>query len=709
MTPSHDADGQLHPADVDELAGRGDLGAGDQGHGHAAPPPDAGDPGAGDPDTGLSDVDRSAKPGFGARLRSRVSADLRSALVDPAQEPTGDFDIVVQQPGRAGDRVATFAGLITAMRLATTAISLLLVSTSTDDSVSLRVWTALVVGYAIFRAFRPIRYTDDVGSLIKVVAEVGVHVVAVVATGGWESPLIFTLLTAVTVAGLARGFGFSLRVAIATILAVSFPFIDQAVDRREALLRSASWAGIVLLVAIVAGYARRISGEADRERELAMDRLGRLADANALLFSLHRVTQTLPASLDLGDVLDSTLSRMKSLVAYDSVAVLLFDETDAHWDVVRHQGLHAPTRLGPTELPAGLRQAIAQNRQVHLPDLSTQIGGGLSNRAGSGIYSVLVARGAIIGLLAIEHSDFNHFSPRDLELVEGFVAPAALALDNARWFARLRTVGADEERTRIARDLHDRIGQSLAYLGFELDRLVDKEESGQTITEDIRLLRDDLRGVVREVRDTLYDLRTDVSDEQSLADVLEQFVVRVAERSELQIQIEADRGARLPMLQEREMWRVAQEALANIERHSQATAVRVVWRCDGRRALIDITDNGVGFDQARAGRIDSYGVLGMRERAASIGAALEIVSAPGRGTRVRCTLTPETTEARDTGASLAPETPAERSTAPFEHAEVPSGRAVTTNDGGTTRLAPLAPAPPDATTAHTSSEPWKGR
>ena len=71
-------------------------------------------------------------------------------------------------------------------------------STSTDDSVSLRVWTALVVGYAIFRAFRPIRYTDDVGSLIKVVAEVGLHVVAVVATGGWESPLIFTLLTAVT-------------------------------------------------------------------------------------------------------------------------------------------------------------------------------------------------------------------------------------------------------------------------------------------------------------------------------------------------------------------------------------------------------------------------------------------------------------------------------------------------------------------------------
>ncbi len=598
------------------------------------------------------DTDSAHDPAFGVpadtpptsvldRFKRRAAADLRSAMVDPSQEPAGDFDIVVQsERGRPGDRVATFNGLITAMRLATTAVSLLLVATSGDPSMSLRIWTAVIVAYAIFRAFRPIAYADDVASLVRVLAEVALHVIAVAATGAWDSPLLFTLLTAVTVAGLARGFGFSLRVAIATVLAITFPFVEQADNRREAMILSASWSAIVLLVAIVAGYARRISGEADRERELAIDRLGRLADANALLFSLHRVAQTLPASLDLGDVLDSTLSRMKSLISYDSVAVLLFDETDAHWDVVRHQGLVAPSRLGPTDLPPGLRRAVAENHLVHIPNLSTQSGGGLSSRAGSGIYTVLAARGSIIGLLAIEHGDFDHFTMRDLELVEGFVAPAALALDNARWFARLRTVGADEERTRIARDLHDRIGQSLAYLGFELDRLVDRDESGERITTELHQLRDDVRGVTREVRDTLYDLRTDVSEEQGLGEVLEQFVHRVMERSDLKIQVEADRGARLPMLQEREMWRVAQEALANVERHAKATAVRIVWRCDGERALIDVTDNGVGFDQTRAGRIDSYGVLGMRERASSIGATLEIVSAPGRGTRVRCTLTP---------------------------------------------------------------------
>lgn len=609
-------------------------------------------------DSGAADTARPQ--GVLDRLRHRAANDLRNAMVDPSLNPEGDFEIIVQsERGRTGDRVAGFNGLITAMRLATMAVSLLLVSTTQDPGVQLKVWTAIVVAYAIFRAFRPVSYADDVASLARVLGEVTLHVIAVAATGAWQSPLIFTLLTAVIVAGLARGFAFSLRVAVATVVAISFAFVESASDRREAVAVSASWSVIVLLVALVAGYARRISGEADRERELAIDRLGRLADANALLFSLHRVAQTLPASLDLGDVLDSTLSRMKSLISYDSVAVLLFDETDAHWDVVRHQGLAVRPRLGPTELPSGLRRAVSENRLVHIPDLSVESGGGLSPRAGSGIYTVLAARGSIIGLLAIEHGDFEHFTVRDQELVEGFVAPAALALDNARWFARLRTVGADEERTRIARDLHDRIGQSLAYLGFELDRLVDRDAAGDRITADLEHLRDDVRGVTREVRDTLYDLRTDVSEESGLGEVLEQFVARVVDRSDLRIQVEADRGSRLPLLQEREMWRVAQEALANVERHSGATAVRVVWRCDGERALIDVTDNGVGFDQQRAGRVDSYGVLGMRERASSIGATLEIISAPGRGTRVRCIVTPSEVRSDDgysaSGKPLPPE------------------------------------------------------
>jgi signal transduction histidine kinase len=223
-------------------------------------------------------------------------------------------------------------------------------------------------------------------------------------------------------------------------------------------------------------------------------------------------------------------------------------------------------------------------------------------------------------------------------MLNGFVEPVALAIDNARWFSRLRTVGADEERTRIARDLHDRIGQSLAYLAFELDRIVAREAKGDDVNSALLQLRNDIRGVIREVRDTLYDLRTDVSEGTDIGETLQAFADRLRERSSLQIGLYCDRGPRLPILQEREMWRIAQEALVNVERHANARRVEVRWRCDGRSAALEVVDDGDGFPPGKAGRLDSYGMIGMRERASSIGATLDIISSPGKGTAVRCVL-----------------------------------------------------------------------
>jgi signal transduction histidine kinase len=225
-------------------------------------------------------------------------------------------------------------------------------------------------------------------------------------------------------------------------------------------------------------------------------------------------------------------------------------------------------------------------------------------------------------------------------VLEGFTEPMSLAIDNARWFARLRTVGADEERTRIARDLHDRIGQSLAYLAFELDRITRRDAGGLPVTANLQGLRNDLRAVIGEVRDTLYDLRTDVSEDKDVPAVIEEYTRRVAERSGLEITVECRERSRLPFLQERELWRIAQEALTNVERHAHARSATVRWRCDGSAAVLEVADDGIGFPVDSAGRLDSYGILGMRERASSIGAALDIHSEPGEGTTVRCYLQP---------------------------------------------------------------------
>jgi signal transduction histidine kinase len=538
------------------------------------------------------------------------------------------------------DRVAAFAPAILVIRWGTTMASLALsVGHLDDENKIIAVWCGVILAYTVVRTWSPVRYLGNLRSLVEVLAEVVLLIIAVLTTGYWDSPLIFSLLTAITVAGFARGFGFALRVGTLAALMVSIPFTWPRFDEDPDVLRlSAEWSMVLLLVALIAGYARRISGEADLQHSLALDRLGRLADANALLFSLHRVTQTLPASLDLDDVLDTTIGRLRGLFDFDFGAIAVFDETAGDWQLVRREGTRLPQRMATRELPPGLRRAIAEQNVVSVRDLPNEGGPGLAPKASSGLYAVLPARGSVIGLLVVEHQHEHHFSARDVELVKGLIEPVALSIDNARWFGRLRTVGADEERARIARDLHDNIGQSLAYLAFELDRIVGTHASGDELGPSLARLRDDVRGVIREVRDTLYDLRTDVSDTQDMASILEAYAARVTERSGLEIELYCDHDARLPILQEREMWRIAQEAITNIERHARASRVRVLWRCNGESAALDVTDNGVGFPIGRAGRLDSYGILGMRERASSIGATLDITSEPDKGTRVRCSM-----------------------------------------------------------------------
>jgi signal transduction histidine kinase len=536
------------------------------------------------------------------------------------------------------DRVASFAPGIIAIRWGTTIASVALAINHYDGRPSYAVFAGLIIFYSVLRTFQPIRYVGNVRSLVEVIGEVALGVAAVCSTGGWESPFLFSLMTGVIVAGFARGFGFSLRLAVVADAAVTITYLGAGITDERVQL-SIEWSLVVVLVAVVAGYARRISGEADRQHSLALDRLGRLTDANALLFSLHRVTQTLPASLDLDDVLDTTISRLRGLFEFDFAAILVLDDTNGtNWQAVRRENLRLPPTLGRADLPAPLRAALNTGAVVSAPDLATEGGPGLSPKASAGLYAVLAARGAVIGLLSVEHGTPKSFTNRDVELLRGFVEPVALAIDNARWFGRLRTVGADEERTRIARDLHDRIGQSLAYLAFELDRIVANDDRGEDVGPSLEHLRDDVRSVIREVRDTLYDLRTDVSDQQDMADTLEAYVGRVRDRSNLEIEAFCDRGPRLPILQEREMWRIAQEALTNVERHAKASRARVLWRCNGTSAALEVTDNGQGFPIGTAGRLDSYGIMGMRERASSIGATLELSSQVGRGTRVRCTL-----------------------------------------------------------------------
>ena len=480
----------------------------------------------------------------------------------------------------------------------------------------------------MLRTVRPLRYlTGDVEGLVGVLAEVALCLAVVVATDYWASPYAFCLSSAILAAGFARGFGFAIRTAGAAAAAVAIPYHLQQPD--ASITTTVQWAGELLLIALVAGYARRLFGEAEEQSELARQ-------ANDLLTQLNVVARTLPASLDLGETLDATIAELRELFPIDVVAVLLWEETTEAWTVAAAEGVRLPAVLSTPELPAAARDSVIVQRSRRAVGTPDALAGA---DIASAIYLPMLARDRLVGIIAVESREAEQLGDRERQVADGVAAQAALALDNARWFQRLRTVGADEERTRIARDLHDRVGQSLAFVSFELDRITRHAAKGQSVEAELAELRDELRTVVTVVRDTLYDLRTDVTERKDLVATLAEFVDRVQDRATaptVQFVFDADR--RLPIREEREIWRVAQEAVTNAVRHADAETVTVSWRCvDGSGvAALEVLDDGRGMAADAPRRADAFGIVGMRERADAIGARLEIASGPGgQGTVVR--------------------------------------------------------------------------
>ena len=471
-------------------------------------------------------------------------------------------------------------------------------------------------------------------------SEVALGAAVVASTGYWLSPFVFSLIAAVGLTGFIVGFTFAVTAGVVSTAAVALPYIvDSQRDTSSILRLSAQWGVELLLVAAIAGYARRLSTEAEERQTEVLDQVSRLTEANQLLASLHDVAQDLPASLDLENVLDATMARLRSFWELDAVAVLVPDETSERWIVVRQEGVRLPALLTDDELPPVLQRAAGAPRGITLPVLAREgQDRGLSPTSGSGVYLPLHARGELVGLVAAEHAEERQFGRIEMELLEGFTRTAALAIDNARWFGRLRTIGADAERTRIARDLHDRVGQSLSAIGFELERL-SRHSPDEELRPGLDRLRGELRLAVGEIRDTLYDLRTQVTEERGVVGTMEAFLQRVEQRSGTSVHLRASGDAlRLPLPQEQEMWGVAQEAITNAERHGRPTEINVWWWCDGVSAELEVVDDGNGFDPWTDRTRRSDGLIRMRERAASIGAALSIDSAPGQGTRVRCAL-----------------------------------------------------------------------
>lgn len=197
----------------------------------------------------------------------------------------------------------------------------------------------------------------------------------------------------------------------------------------------------------------------------------------------------------------------------------------------------------------------------------------------------------------------------------------------------------EEERGRIARELHDETAQSLSRLLIDIDLMKPHLSDEGAVADDLTRVERGVKRMLDDVRALSHDLRPAILEDFGVAAAIRAYADDWMQTFGVPIQVDVDRGPddRLPPAMETALFRVAQEAMMNAGKYARAGNVRVTLALNGDAVHLEVQDDGVGFDpEALAGpsRHSGLGLFGMRERAALLGGSLSIESAPGRGTTV---------------------------------------------------------------------------
>jgi signal transduction histidine kinase len=391
---------------------------------------------------------------------------------------------------------------------------------------------------------------------------------------------------------------------------------------------------------------------------------GRIAaGAEAETRLLHRVIETLTSSTDLDAVLRSTVELVTEATGGDACFLHLWDPERKVLELraasASFQDVIGRVRL---RLGEGVAGWVAEHREtVVIPEnkFSDPRYKYIPELKGEDFTSMLsvpvVSRSdLLIGVFNVHSRTRREFANREVEFLRLTASLVAEAIEHAHLFGALadkeaaleslmrRTIEAqEEERRRVATEIHDGVTQQLVSVWYHL------QACGRSLRTDperaeveLAAARDLVDEALAEARLAIYDLRPSVLDDLGLAPSIRALALRQL-AGEVELELEVSDGVSLPPHQEVALYRIAQEAVTNIRKHAQATRVRVSLAESPELVRLVIEDDGRGFEPSRPhppGPQTSFGLTGISERASLIGGTLSVRSAPGAGTKLAVTI-----------------------------------------------------------------------
>lgn len=382
----------------------------------------------------------------------------------------------------------------------------------------------------------------------------------------------------------------------------------------------------------------------DKRKKTADALVEKEARLIAEMQSVLAITRALVKEININNLLGFILTQAEHLTNAEGAAVLLLSE-DGQWLEV------APPDEAWRQMKAGLR-LLAEGSLAELAIASQRVQ--VSNwvqddprtasiqallhsvKLHSILCAPLVVKDRCLGVLLVWNKRRQLFTESDIRLMSLFADQAALAWYNAQLHSQNRKLAIEQERHRLARELHDSVTQSLYSIGMAAQaslRLLE-HDSIDDARAPMQLIQKLSQNALAEMRERLYDLRPAALADKGLVEVLSQYCETLMKQHPLEIEFAVPVAPTLSLYQQESLYYLAREALWNVIKYAKTGRVRLELKQTGHHTVLAIADEGAGFDPSIFESLETMGLRNMKERVKLLGGTFELETEAGRGTRI---------------------------------------------------------------------------
>ena len=381
----------------------------------------------------------------------------------------------------------------------------------------------------------------------------------------------------------------------------------------------------------------------------------RVRERTREIYTLLEVSRNVASTLELRSLLALILDQLRDVLDYHSAEIFIIEGREAvlldqrgeestlnveRFDLVPDTPIYDLLKNGEPLIVSGFDGQWMLDDFGSTGSKKNSLQNDPQTQAKTHLLVPLLAKTGPIGFLKLTHAHSGHYRQGQADLAQAFASQVAVALENARLYEQAQSLASIQERQKLARELHDSVSQALYGIALGtrtartlLERQVATPELRESLEEPLDYVLELADAGLAEMRALIFELRPESLETEGLVMALTKQAAALKARYQLEVVTDYCAEPEIPLAAKETLYRIAQEFTHNTVKHAEATQVRLQLRHEDNHLILEISDNGIGFNT----QSDFPGHLGLRsmsERMERIRGNLQITSTPGVGTRI---------------------------------------------------------------------------